>query len=367
MADVGVGRALTQGFTAEVDTVDARQWSAILGHFGDANIFQTWAYGAARSGVANLSHLVLKKGEHVVAAIQARLAGFSRFRLGAAYVRWGPLCKAGSGGTDQEIFRQAARAIRNEYALRRGMVIRLLPPLFSGDETPWTHILTSEGFELKHANTPSRTIIMDLRPSLNELEAGLHQKWRKHLRQARKNNLQIIIGQDDALFDALGSIYQEMLGRKRFADPADIGLYRKTQQGLSGPQKMTVVLCENSGEPLAGALFSGLGETGLDLFRATSNRGVTSYGSYLVQWKVVEYLKEHGCREYNLNGINPSRNPGGYQFKSQMAGKNGREVSFVGVFDAYPHAAMRLLATIGERVRREWKRRSQPSAKTINQ
>jgi lipid II:glycine glycyltransferase (peptidoglycan interpeptide bridge formation enzyme) len=57
--------------------------------------------------------------------------------------------------------------------------------------------------------------------------------------------------------------------------------------------------------------------------------------SYLLQWETVKLLKEMGIREYDLNGINPELNAGTYQFKRGLAGKNGREVTFVGQFQAF--------------------------------
>jgi hypothetical protein len=37
---------------------------------------------------------------------------------------------------------------------------------------------------------------------------------------------------------------------------------------------------------------------------------------------------------YNLNGINPTKNPGTYKFKNDLAGKNGTSVQFLGRFDS---------------------------------
>jgi lipid II:glycine glycyltransferase (peptidoglycan interpeptide bridge formation enzyme) len=61
-----------------------------------------------------------------------------------------------------------------------------------------------------------------------------------------------------------------------------------------------------------------------------------SRGSYLLHWKLLETLKEQGISVYDLNGINPARNPGTYKFKRELAGSNGREVLFVGRFEAHP-------------------------------
>jgi lipid II:glycine glycyltransferase (peptidoglycan interpeptide bridge formation enzyme) len=194
---------------------------------------------------------------------------------------------------------------------------------------------------------------------LDDLERGFHQKWRKHLNRARQNNLEIVEGEDHNLLEALGAIYSEMVDRKQFAGHADIAIYRSAQQAMARDERMWTILCKADGEVIAGALFSALGDTAVDLFRATSNRGVTTYGSYLVQWKVLEHLKQRGCQYYNLNGINPARNPGGYQFKSQLAGKHGREVDFLGTFDSYPNAGIRLLTAAGERFRFRLARRAE--------
>ena len=63
----------------------------------------------------NLSHLVLKSGERVIAAVQARLTGLPNLRLGLAYIRWGPLWKRRDKKVEEEVFRQTIRAIRNKY------------------------------------------------------------------------------------------------------------------------------------------------------------------------------------------------------------------------------------------------------------
>jgi lipid II:glycine glycyltransferase (peptidoglycan interpeptide bridge formation enzyme) len=43
-------------------------------------------------------------------------------------------------------------------------------------------------------------------------------------------------------------------------------------------------------------------------------------GSYLLQWRMMQWLRERGCRGYDLGGVNPTRNPGVYHFKSGVGG-----------------------------------------------
>jgi lipid II:glycine glycyltransferase (peptidoglycan interpeptide bridge formation enzyme) len=58
-----------------------------------------------------------------------------------------------------------------------------------------------------------------------------------------------------------------------------------------------------------------------------------SNGSYLMQWKFIEWLKENQFAWYNLNGINPLTNPGTYRFKEGLCGKNGKDVYSLGFFE----------------------------------
>ena len=82
---------LEAGYTAEFDIVDKYEWDKIIDQFSDANIYQTWSYDAIRCGEENISHLVLRLADKIIAAAQARIVRLPLLGLGAAYVRWGPL------------------------------------------------------------------------------------------------------------------------------------------------------------------------------------------------------------------------------------------------------------------------------------
>jgi lipid II:glycine glycyltransferase (peptidoglycan interpeptide bridge formation enzyme) len=97
---------------------------------------------------------------------------------------------------------------------------------------------------------------------------------------------------------------------------------------------MNIMLCRSNEGVCAGLVWSAIGKTGIELFAATSDAGTKTGGSYLLRWKLVEKLKQNRFGVYNLNGINPIRNPGTYRFKAELAGKNGKDVYYLGRFDA---------------------------------
>ena len=113
---------------------------------------------------------------------------------------------------------------------------------------------------------------------------------------------------------------------------------------------MGIFLCKSSGIYSTGAIFSYIGDTGVYLFGATNDQGMKDKGSYLLQWRGIQWMKNNGCRYYNLNGINPIVNPGGYHFKAGVAGKTGHDVHYMGSFDCYSNAITGLLARGGDLV-----------------
>jgi lipid II:glycine glycyltransferase (peptidoglycan interpeptide bridge formation enzyme) len=334
---------IADGFSVETDTVGETQWDEILRGFSDANIYQTWPYAIVRSGRANVTHLVLKRKGAVVAAVQARLAKIPFLNFGIAYVFWGPLWKQRDTEADAEVFRQALRAIRADYVGRRRMVVRIVPNLPDLDNGPFRQIFEEEGYIFQRQIKRRRTILMDIRPPMEQLYRGLHQKWRNHLHKARKQNLELIEGAEDGLFEAFEGIYAEMVDRKRFVDSTNPGQFRTVQRELVPDQKMKVFLCKAEERICAGRVCSVLGDTGIDLFGATGNRGMLNNASYLIYWRILEWLKSCGCEFYDLNGISPAGNPEVYEFKLRFAGAHGRDVHLLGGFDAYPGATTKLL------------------------
>lgn len=325
---------LAAGYSAEIDNVDEESWNSILEKFNDANIYQTWSYEAVRSGERNLSHLLLKKEGEVVAAAQAKIVQIPLTKIGLAYIRWGPLWRLRDKASDRNVFAQAMRALRNEFACRRRLVVRVFPLLFNDQSELFNPILKQEGFVHSSLEGTARTLLVNLDRSLEELRRGLDQKWRNRLNRAEKNDLRIVEGFEEELFNSFIEIYRQMHGRKKFLESYDVDQFRRMQHDLPRSFKMKILLAFLDDKPAAGVVCSGIGEMGIYLLAATSNDGLSTQGSYLLQWKAQSWLKEKSAAWYNLNGINPVKNPGTYRFKAGLCGKNGKDVCYLGIYDA---------------------------------
>jgi lipid II:glycine glycyltransferase (peptidoglycan interpeptide bridge formation enzyme) len=343
-------RKLGDGYSVEVDAVDEATWYRILEEFNDANIYQTWSYDEVRCGRDNISHIVLKKDGKLAAAAQARIVKLPLIGSGIAYVRWGPLWRTKSVEPDAESFRQAIRALRNEYACNRGLVLRLRPGLFREVSPESASILTEEGFSVR-AGAPGRTIRLDLDRTMEELRKGMRPHWRRYLNVAEKINLEVVEGTGDALFEEFVGIYRELVDRKAFVEPNDIREFRVIQQRLPQNLKMRILLCKDGGKLCSGVICSAIGDTAIYVYGATSNAGLKTRGSYLLHWKLIGWLKENRITTYDLHGINPSVNPGTYRFKADLCGANGQDVHFLGQYDSCTNLLSHALVSLGEGAR----------------
>ncbi len=335
-------KMLASGYSAEIDKVGEAEWSEIIQLFDDANIYQTWSYGLIRWGEDNLSHVILKKDGFIVGIAQLRIVRLPVLERGIAYIRWGPLWRLCGKKTDLESLRQMTRALLEEYVLHRGLLLRVLPNEIEGDDNTMRSIFEMEGFRWR--SDSYRSFMLDLKPSLEILRKGLRQKWRNSLNRAEKNGLKLIEGTKDKLYEAFSALYNEMLIRKGFSPGVDINEFREIQKDLPDTLKMIVMICEFEREPVSALVGSLIGNRGIYLLGATSDKGLKLKGSYLLQWRMIQWLKEHGARWYDLGGIDPNGSPGVYHFK---AGLGGVDVKHLGCFESCENLASSFLVGSG--------------------
>ncbi|MHB9029580.1 MAG: lipid II:glycine glycyltransferase FemX, partial [Candidatus Latescibacterota bacterium] len=227
---------------------------------------------------------------------------------------------------DRGILRQALHALREEYAEKRKLLLMVKPSITSWLTEDANPVFREEGFHASSLRDPYHTIVMDISQPLDSLRKGMKPAWRRNLNKAEKNNLEVESGAGENLLGELSELYRQMLARKQFTNIADFNFYEKLQRELDEPYKFHILVCRQKGAPVAGLICSPLGQTSLVANGATGSRGLDLFGSYLLWWKAIEHLKAQGHRWLDTCGINRTHNPGGYQFKSGVCGKWGRDI-----------------------------------------
>jgi len=328
-----VTASLVRDDRVEIDATACNGWYERIAEFKDANLYQVWHHAPSGGRFNGVDRVALTRGGDVVGAAEVRLMRLPLTRSGFAYVLWGPLSRR-SDESNPAAFRQAVRALREEYVVRRGMVLRLNPRLVVEEDSSCIQALVDEGFSPVTHLRATHTLIVDVSPELDELRRDLDKKWRNCLSKAERSGVTVSSGTGLDLFDEFTAVYERMLARKQFAPSADIRKHRLLQQTLPSHLQMRMVIARQDGRPCAGAIYSAVGDTAVYLFGATDDHGMQTSAAYLVQWEIVRALKAAGVRRYDLNGVDPERNPGTYHFKRGLAGKKGIPVTFAGQFQS---------------------------------
>lgn len=325
-------KGLAAGYSAAVDSLNPAQWTECVSRFSDATIYQTWACERVRWGERCISHLVLRHLGEVVAAAQVRVVKAPLLPIGVAYVYRGPMWRLAGGAFDPDAACQMLRALQAEYAVRRGLVLRVSPNEAVDEESGprLREMMQEAGFEVRADVKPYQTFLLELSPSLEQLRRGLRHQWRTSLNKAEKRNWEVSYGVSDELYGQFVEVYREMHARKAFLQRVDVEEFAKIQHLLPDNQKMQVMVCGLEGRRVAAGVCSVIGDTAIQLFLATSQRALEVQGAFKLFWEQIRLLKEQGVRRYDIGGVDAELNPGGFRFK---AGLSGALVSYIGTYE----------------------------------
>lgn len=312
----------THPFEVQVDGQTAESWSEILTQFEDANIYQTWAYGATRWGERNLSHLVLRRAGRPIAAAQIRLARLAILPAGVAYLRWGPLCQSQGQPLDPLVLQQMISALSSEFGQRRGLSLQIIPNACREEQRGevYANALQQSGFAPEAATALHQTITVDLADTPEAIRKNLDGKWRNQLTRSEKNGLTLEVSDSAPAYAEFLRLYDVMWERKQFDTSVDVHEFARIQVCLTGPARLQTFLARKDGVAVGALVCSLMGNTAIYLLGATNDQARELKAAYFLQWQAMMWLKEHGARWYDLGGIDPVTNPGGYHFKSGFGG-----------------------------------------------
>ena len=321
------------GYRVEIDKIQKDLWHNLLLQFDDASFYQTWSYGEIHSGKNRISHLVLKKSAKVVGMAQVWIYRIPLLRVGTAYVNWGPMWRVKGEATDIGHLRNMLRGLYNEYVIRRGYLLKILPKVIGDQQNnALKELYVKEGFSC--SEDPLQTVVLDLSVSLEELRRNLSRSWRRSLAAAEEQQLDIIEGNDEDVCQMVRKIANEMKDRKKYfgGDQDELIAANKV---LPDGLKLRMMVCTFNKEPIAALGWPTVGKIGMPLVGGTGNKALESKASFLLWWKMIQYYKLNGFRGLDAGGVNEERNPGGYLFKTGLVGKRFKEPSqFIGQFDA---------------------------------
>ncbi len=246
----------------------------------------------------------------------------------------GPVCDLDDRETLSQLI-EGARALARE---NRAYVIKIDPDVPSSN-THFAGLLHELGFRGKEGGKNFEAIQPRYVFRLNvegktedELLAGFHQKWRYNIRLAERRGVTVrICGKE--MVPAFSELMLTTGVRDGFVTrkPA---YFEAMLDNLGGHCRLYMAF-DPAGTPIAGTLAIHYGDKVWYLYGASSNEHRNLMPNYLLQWRMIQWAVETGCRVYDFRGVSgdvSEDNPlyGLYRFKQ---GFGGEFTEFIGELD----------------------------------
>jgi hypothetical protein len=317
-------------------------WDEMTAQFADATYEQSVAYAGSRWGARRLVGIVLHDpSRRPVAAALAVTVGVPLVGAGFAHVKFGPLWHPRGGEASAEVLTQSLAALRHELGERRGLLVRVVPPIDVGFEPAWTHALRLTGFAASTALPNPERYLVDLSLADDAQLASFGDRWRAQLKKAASDLTFVELTGDEAL-DQSRQMFHSMLRRKQFADRHGLEALPALLAHPVAVHRTRVFVARHEGQPVALSVIGGAGDTLHALFSATADRALPLRAGYALRWWVLGRLRDRGARWLDLGG--DEGDEGLRHFKKGCVGKRGRIVPLPGEFDWCDRRLSRLAA-----------------------
>ncbi len=342
---------------------DARAWDMFVSAHPAGHLLQMWTWGElkARFGWTPARVAVLD-GDRMAAGAQVlfrRLPG----GLGSmGYVPKGPVIENDAPSAQWDALFTALKSLANTH---RAHFVRIEPEWEYGQAPARRELVPQPESAIVQAPA---TVMIDLRPTPDDILAQMKPKWRYNIRLAERKDILVRVGGegDLPLFHQLSEI---TAGRDGFPIRTD-AYYRAAYRLFAANDAVALFIAEYAAKPVASIMVFVCGTMAIYLYGASSDEERNRMPNHLLQWRAMLWAKARGCTVYDLWGmpdLPPGTNPdaplppdagvratklpvGLLRFKE---GFGGRTVRYAGAYDVVYNPLMhRLVNTLIELRRR---------------
>lgn len=289
------------------EITEPTEWNESLKELPVQHLLQSWQWGEFKEKYGWSAHRLLWENDgNPIGAAQILTRSvqlpLTPVKLAISYCPRGPLLDWENTNVRSRIL-----ADLENHARSRGVIflkidpnIELEPP--EDDAPPGIpSFIEDRGWRPSSEQIQFRnTLLIDLEPSEEDLLAAMKQKTRYNIRLASRKGVSIRTGSLDDL-DLLYNMYAETALRDGFAI-RHRGYYQDAwgafiEAGLAQP-----FIAGVAGEPVAAAILFHFAGTALYMYGMSRSLHRKKMPTYLIQWEMIRWAKEHGCSTYDFWG-----------------------------------------------------------------
>lgn len=238
------------------------------------------------------------------------------------YCPQGPVLKRGADNSRTiELFLKKIKGI----AKKEGSIFLKSEPLFDAK------ILGNNFIKSLKEIQPSRTIILDITKSEDDLLKQMSQKTRYNLKLSQRKGVVVEEAPNDSKLSL--DIFWNLLEKTAEKDNFNVHskkYYSKMLGSLGKKGLVKLLLAKHKRKTIAAGIFSFFGETAVYLHGASDYNSRQLMAPHLIQWQAILEAKNRGLKYYDFGGISEEKWPGVTRFKK---GFGGKEIIRSGAFD----------------------------------
>ncbi len=312
-------------------------WNRALLKLPAPHLLQTWEWGAfkSRHGWDPSRYLWVDQeaGEpQAAASLLTRRVSYLPIRV--MYIPKGPLLDY----TDEALLNRVLGGLERTARRERALFVKIDPDVepVAPEGQDVLACLRRRGWRRSEEDIQfQNTVLLDLRPDLDDLLMGMKSKWRYNVRLAKRKGVTVRQGTRDDL-SLLYDMYQETANRAGFVIRPEAYYHDAwgsfIEEGLAQP-----LIAEVEEQPVAMVIVYRFGRRAIYMYGASLIDHRDKMPNNLLQWEAMQWAKERGCTVYDMWGAPDELDEsdplwGVYRFKK---GFGGEFVEHIGAWD-YP-------------------------------
>lgn len=259
------------------------KWNVFIQSHPEAHLLQTGAWGKLKSNFHWTPVRVLNEDAGAQVLFRGLPGGYS-----IAYIPRGPV-----GRNWNKLWPE----IDSICTKKQAIFLKIEPDIWEEDfevEKGWLPI----GSKPSQSIQPSRTIVIDLKPSPDEILNRMKQKTRYNIRLAQKKGIEVRVSADIPDFFKLMAVTGERDGFGVHSQS-----YFQSAYDFFQPDSCKLFMAYFEKKPIAGLIVYKQGNRAWYLYGASSELERNRMPAYLLQWEAMLWAKEEDCEEYDLWGV----------------------------------------------------------------
>lgn len=274
------------------------EWDSYVGQQALGNLLQSWGWGQLRRrygwSVLRLA-AVRDPGVQWVGAIQVLKQRMGPGGLGWGYSPQGPVLSAlGDQEACQALLRAAAEKLRHDRIFQLKC-----DPEWPMDNPETRSLIVGCGlrparFDIQHRNT----WLVDLEGGIDAVSARIPATTRYSVRVAARKGVVVTQEHGPEAVSTFYSLHMDTVGRKQFHS-RPLSYYQAAAEALGA----TIFIAALDGTPLAAGFTIAFGRRLVHLYGGTSDSVPSARASYALQWEMIKWGVERGCRIYDMWGV----------------------------------------------------------------